>query len=84
MKWVILAFAMMWMGSMMKWLFSDGDSSSKRLSGKHGRRAAAELEAALEQRDLVIEDLQRRIGELESRLDFTERLLTEKRDAAAI
>jgi hypothetical protein len=38
----------------------------------------ARLDSALAERDMVIEDLQRRLSEMESRLDFTERLLAER------
>lgn len=40
-----------------------------------GRRQSRRLEAALAERDAVIEDLQHRLSELESRLDFAERLV---------
>ena len=40
--------------------------------------AGDHIESALEERDQVIEDLQRRLTEMESRLDFTERLLAER------
>jgi hypothetical protein len=36
------------------------------------------LEAAIGERDQVIEDLQRRLGEVEERLDFSERLLASR------
>ena len=39
---------------------------------------SARLDSALAERDAVIEDLQRRLSEMESRLDFTERLLAER------
>jgi len=40
--------------------------------------AGEHIDSALEERDQVIEDLQRRLTEMESRLDFTERLLAER------
>jgi hypothetical protein len=50
------------------------DRLRNRLGGVDERR----FEEALNQRDQVIEDLQRRLSEMESRLDFSERLLAEK------
>ncbi len=41
------------------------------------------LESALGERDQVIEDLQRRVSEMEERLDFTERLLATRSGDAA-
>jgi len=43
----------------------------------------ARLDAALTERDGVIEDLQHRLSEMESRLDFAERLLTERSSTPA-
>ena len=40
--------------------------------------AGEHIDSALEERDQVLEDLQRRLTEMESRLDFTERLLAER------
>ncbi len=58
-------------------------------SRKGGRRILADaevarLEAALAERDQVIDDLQRRLLEVESRLDFTERLLADRKEPAPI
>ncbi len=60
-----------------------GDAGSPR-SRKGLREELARMDAALAERDEVIDDLQRRLLEVESRLDFTERLLAEKRDQAAL
>ena len=43
----------------------------------------ARLDAAVAERDAVVEELQRRLSEMESRLDFAERLLTERSSAPA-
>jgi hypothetical protein len=49
-----------------------------------GQEEAKRLDAAIAERDVVIEDLQRRLSEMESRLDFTERLLAERHDPAEL
>ncbi len=82
-SWIFILFALFWIGPMMRWIFGQGDHAGKRIRDKHGRKAGAELEAALEQRDQVIEDLQHRISELESRLDFTERMLAGRKEDPA-
>jgi hypothetical protein len=81
--WIFILFALFWIGPLMRSIFGEGDRAAKRIRGKQGRKAGAELEAALEQRDEVIEDLQHRISELESRLDFTERMLAAKKEDPA-
>jgi predicted nuclease with TOPRIM domain len=80
MRWVIIVFALMWIGPMMRWIFGSGEDGRRRLRGRRDRPGEVQLEEALETRDQVIEDLQRRISELESRLDFTERLLAEPKE----
>ena len=82
MRWVFFAFAMVMAFHMLRWIFGEGDRTRKRLRDKHGRMVDGSLEAALEQRDQVIEDLQHRISELESRLDFTERMLAGRSETA--
>ena len=82
--WIFILFALFWIGPMMRAMFGEGDKAAKRIRGKHGRKAADDqLETALEQRDQVIEDLQHRISELESRLDFTERMLAGRKEDPA-
>jgi len=58
--WMLFVFLMVFIGPVMR---------------IGGRRQNRRLEAALAERDAVIEDLQHRLSELESRLDFTERLV---------
>jgi hypothetical protein len=50
--------------------------------GGVGQADVERLENAISERDGVIDDLQRRLSEMESRLDFAERLITEKSSAA--
>lgn len=79
MMWVIFGVVMAIMWSKM----SQGDWSGK---GSHRRAGMlkqyddriAALEAELASRDDAIVLLESRVNELESRLDFTERLLTQK------
>ena len=81
--WIFILFAIFWVGPMMRWMFGQGDRARNRIRDKHGRKNEAELENALEQRDQVIEDLQHRVSELESRLDFTERMLAGRKEDTA-
>lgn len=81
MRWVIIIFALMWIGPTMRWMFGPGQDARKRI---RGRKSEVQLDEALETRDQVIEDLQHRISELESRLDFTERLLAERKEPAGL
>jgi hypothetical protein len=78
---MMFVLIMMFMGSMMRMMVGGG----KR--GRWGRYERVEsgsqeeirrLEGALADRDVMLDDLQHRMSELESRLDFTERLLTER------
>ncbi len=78
-NWMIFVFVMAFMGPAMRYMF--GREAPFWLGGKwegKGRlqkRDAERLDAALAERDAVIEDLQHRLSEMESRLDFTERLI---------
>ena len=71
----VLFFAVM--GPMMRMIF--GGRFPHEYRGKRLKRRNSEdvtrMEDALLERDEVIEDLQRRLSEMESRLDFTERML---------
>ena len=83
-SWIFILFALFWVPHILRWMFRDGAPIERPLR-KRGRRALETVvESALSQRDQVIEDLQQRINELESRLDFTERLLAERREPAEI
>ena len=81
--WVWIAMSMMFIGPVMRMMFGSRSSywaARERVGGKKARlkkNEVARLESALGERDMVIEDLQHRLSELESRLDFTERLLSE-------
>ncbi|HLB54631.1 MAG TPA: hypothetical protein VJK71_05945 [Gemmatimonadales bacterium] len=83
-SWLIIVFMLAWLGPMMRWIFGDSRRSGKRLRPTDQQLITARLDAALAERDQVIEDFQHRISELESRLDFTERLLAERREPAAL
>lgn len=84
-SWMMFVLIMMFMGPMMRMMFG-----GRGLMGKHGRIEGAgrdeirRLEGALAERDAVLEDLQHRMSELESRLDFSERLLAERRGPAEL
>jgi len=81
-SWVILIIVFSAMGPMMRMIFGEHYSSRKRQRfDKRGTEEVARLDAALAERDTVIEDLQHRLSELESRLDFTERMLAERSSA---
>ena len=81
--WIFILFAIFFVGPMMRAMFGERNRAANRIRDKHGRKASAQLENALEQRDQVIEDLQHRISELESRLDFTERMLAGRKEDPA-
>ena len=67
--------------SMMGWISRMGHREGGRRKTLRDKEVER-LESALTERDQVIEDLQRRVGEMEERLDFTERLLTERSQPA--
>jgi hypothetical protein len=80
-SWMIFVLIVMFMGPMMRMMFRGKPSPwwkyERMESGS--REEIRRLEGSLAERDLVLEDLQQRMSELESRLDFTERLLAERR-----
>jgi hypothetical protein len=78
-SWMIFVLIMIFMGPMMRVMFGGrgGWGRPDRLEGG-ARTELKRLENALADRDLMLEDLQQRMSELESRLDFTERLLAER------
>lgn len=82
-SWIFILFAIFMIGPIMRTMFGEGSRAARRIREKHGRKTEAELENALEQRDQVIEDLQQRVSELESRLDFTERMLAGRKEDPA-
>ena len=79
-SWMIFVLIVMFMGPMMRMMFGGRGGWGKldRLEGGT-RTELKRLESTLAERDLMLEDLQQRMSELESRLDFTERLLAERR-----
>jgi hypothetical protein len=84
-SWLIILFAVMFFGQAMRGMFG---YRSRRWGGRWkyeplggaGQDEVKRIDAAIAERDMVIEDLQRRLSEMESRLDFTERLLSERHD----
>jgi hypothetical protein len=83
-SWMIFVLIMIFMGPMMRMMFGGrgGWGKHDRLEG--GSRAELKrLENVVAERDLMLEDLQQRMSELESRLDFTERLLAERNASPA-
>jgi len=84
-SWMMFVLIMMFMGPMMRMMFGGRGSWGKhgRVEGA-GRAEIKRLEGALAERDAMLDDLQHRMSELESRLDFTERLLAERREPAEL
>ncbi len=84
-SWMMFVLIMMFMGPMMRMMFGGRGSWGKhgRVEGA-GRAEITRLEGALAERDAMLDDLQHRMSELESRLDFTERLLAERREPAEL
>ena len=82
--WMIFVLLVMFVGPMLKMMFGMIDPHAhKRLRQRMRQRFdesedTGRLDAALAERDTVIEDLQHRLTELESRLDFAERLLADR------
>lgn len=79
-SWMVFVLIVMFMGPMMRMLFGGkrgpGWRQDRMESGS--REEIRRLEGSLAERDGMLEDLQQRMSELESRLDFTERLLAER------
>ena len=79
--WIIVIIVLSAMGPMMRMIFGEHYKPQRyRRLDKRGTEEIARLDAALAERDTVIEDLQQRLSELESRLDFTERMLARPRE----
>ena len=80
-----------WLGMMILFGFVGPLMRRGMRGGPWGRRGSRtlhdpdvqRLDAAIGERDQVIEDLQRRLGEVEERLDFTERMLASRSAEAA-
>jgi hypothetical protein len=72
--WMVMVFGFMIFGQVMRTVFGGGRARSRKW-GQFDQQEVGRLEAAIGQRDVVIEDLQQRLSELESRLDFTERMI---------
>jgi hypothetical protein len=80
---MVFVLLVMFMGPMMRMMFGTMHNRWDRLDGPRGKRAQRALDEALAERDQVIDDLQRRLTEMESRLDFTERMLAERSTTSA-
>jgi hypothetical protein len=79
-SWMIFVLIMIFMGPVMRMMFGGRGGWGRPDRLESGARTELKrLESALAERDLMLEDLQHRMSELESRLDFTERLLAERR-----
>ena len=83
-SWMIFVLIMIFMGPMMRMMFGGRGGWGKPDRLDSGARTELKrLENTLAERDLMLEDLQQRMSELESRLDFTERLLAERNASLA-
>ena len=76
--WMMFVMFAVFVGPMMRMIGGRSAWEPRGRLGDKKRDEIKRLEDALANRDAVLEDLQHRISELESRLDFTERLLSEK------
>ena len=81
-SWMMFVLFVMFMGPMMRMMF--GSRRGRDRLGRGDPDGVKRLEGALAERDAVIEDLQHRMSELESRLDFTERLLAERKEPTGL
>jgi hypothetical protein len=81
-SWLVMVLGFMFMGNVMRLVFSRGRLRSRGRWEQLGREEVDRLEAAINQRDVVIEDLQQRMSELESRLDFTERMISSRSEVS--
>lgn len=80
-SWMIFVFVMVFIGPVMRFVFGGRrrwELLQQSGGGRLRRQEIERLEAAITERDAVIEDLQHRLSEMESRLDFTERLIASK------
>jgi len=73
-SWMVMVFGFMIVSQVLRAVFWGGRSRYRKWE-QFGNRGVERLEASINQRDVVIEDLQQRLSELESRLDFTERMI---------
>lgn len=71
--WVVVA---LFAWAILRW--SGSHRWRLRMAGRHGGPRLEQLEQTLERRDQEVAQLEARVAELENRLDFTERLLTDR------
>ena len=85
-SWMMFVLFAMFRGPMMRMMFGAKRGRWGRFEGLESgsREEIRRLEGELANRDAVLEDLQQRMSELESRLDFSERLLAERRAPAEL
>jgi hypothetical protein len=83
--WVAGMFAFMIVMQVMRAVFGRARSRVQipRRWELFDRQEVERLDAAISQRDDVIEDLQQRLSELESRADFAERMIANRSDEPA-
>lgn len=83
-SWMMFVLFFMFMGPMMRMMFGAKRGRWGRFEGLESgsREELRRLEGVVADRDVMLDDLQQRMSELESRLDFTERLLSERREHA--
>jgi len=79
-SWMMFVLIVMFMGPMMRMMFGAKRGRWGRFEGLESgsREEIRRLEGVVANRDVMLDDLQQRMSELESRLDFTERLLAER------